>query len=595
MWNARAHLGWCFSPLHGGGRCRAHGSNAWNSPHARRARNSWADEVSSRRALQQDDEDGAPEEDAPADSSAVAPVKEVKINRLTEEQKQKLELQLLERAVASRQEEERLNDLLMQTRHIVVGAMALDNHPPDGESDIAFKENFSRELDKLIARWAAEFQQVIEARESATADEALKRLAEWEVRWEEHELDRMLMDAKVKLGFDTLTGKRPFLSLSPSQLRPVLSTSGALVSQDSVLHQRPLASGDVTNASNAQSVPSGGGGGGSGSAGGNGDSATGGAQKDDGAPANSAGEGDDDFGVDGDQPRRIQIPTAVNLQGESESEEMLATLQSLETTAMQWTEKSKKQVIVLGERIYVGRDLKVYKWAFTRVGFNVRMGSSSTGRMSTKLLAGGDWSVLLCLALNTEHCFTSTALDRTKKFQRVNRVQGLRRVLWSKDSFCETVSASARGLPAFRRYIFDCWIFPREYAQAAQYAAKHPKMQFIVKPLSMGGGMGISVVDGERGLHKVRHKTQIVQNYLHNPMLIKGKKWDLRTYVLVTSVLPLRAYVYSRGLVRFASQTYDPKAKHGGKRTQFLTNTSVNKHYVRKGNVTDITWCVSLL
>ena len=42
--------------------------------------------------------------------------------------------------------------------------------------------------------------------------------------------------------------------------------------------------------------------------------------------------------------------------------------------------------------------------------------------------------------------------------------------------------------------------------------------------------------------------------------------------------------------MRFASQVYDPNAKHGGKKTQFLTNTSINKHYVKKGNVTDITW-----
>jgi len=64
---------------------------------------------------------------------------------------------------------------------------------------------------------------------------------------------------------------------------------------------------------------------------------------------------------------------------------------------------------------------------------------------------------------------------------------------------------------------------------------------------------------------------------LPNPHLIDGKKWDLRTYVLVTSVVPLRAYIYKRGLVRFAGQAYDAKAKRGGGREAFLTNTSVNK------------------
>ena len=102
--------------------------------------------------------------------------------------------------------------------------------------------------------------------------------------------------------------------------------------------------------------------------------------------------------------------------------------------------------------------------------------------------------------------------------------------------------------------------------------------------------MGISVVDGEKGLHRVRFKTHIVQTYLANPHLINGRKWDMRTYCLVTSTYPMRIYFYNRGIVRFASKAYDPNAKKGGKKAQFLTNTSVNKHYVKKGNVTDITW-----
>lgn len=51
----------------------------------------------------------------------------------------------------------------------------------------------------------------------------------------------------------------------------------------------------------------------------------------------------------------------------------------------------------------------------------------------------------------------------------------------------------------------------------------------------------------------------------------------MRTYVLVTSVVPLRAYFYGRGLIRFAGSDYNPKAKGGGDKTQFMTNTSINK------------------
>ena len=48
-----------------------------------------------------------------------------------------------------------------------------------------------------------------------------------------------------------------------------------------------------------------------------------------------------------------------------------------------------------------------------------------------------------------------------------------------------------------------------------------------------------------------------------------------RTYVLVTSISPLRAYFYHDGLVRFASSKYNQSDARRGKETQVLTNTSI--------------------
>ena len=66
----------------------------------------------------------------------------------------------------------------------------------------------------------------------------------------------------------------------------------------------------------------------------------------------------------------------------------------------------------------------------------------------------------------------------------------------------------------------------------------------------------------------------VISQYISNPLLIDGYKFDLRIYVLITSFEPLRIYIYDEGLARFASEPYtnatDNKFTH-------LTNYSVNK------------------
>ena len=49
-----------------------------------------------------------------------------------------------------------------------------------------------------------------------------------------------------------------------------------------------------------------------------------------------------------------------------------------------------------------------------------------------------------------------------------------------------------------------------------------------------------------------------MSRYVPNPLLINGLKFDVRIYVLVTSMDPWRIYVYQEGLARFASEEYDP-------------------------------------
>lgn len=67
----------------------------------------------------------------------------------------------------------------------------------------------------------------------------------------------------------------------------------------------------------------------------------------------------------------------------------------------------------------------------------------------------------------------------------------------------------------------------------------------------------------------------MISKYISNPLLISGYKFDLRIYVLITGVDPLKIYIYNEGLVRFASEMY--KGGTAGSKYSHLTNYSINK------------------
>ena len=71
----------------------------------------------------------------------------------------------------------------------------------------------------------------------------------------------------------------------------------------------------------------------------------------------------------------------------------------------------------------------------------------------------------------------------------------------------------------------------------------------------------------------------VVQVYEERPLLIENRKFDLRLYVLVTSIDPLRIYIYKDGIVWFATLSFELE-NITGPEWQFihLTNFSINKN-----------------
>lgn len=58
---------------------------------------------------------------------------------------------------------------------------------------------------------------------------------------------------------------------------------------------------------------------------------------------------------------------------------------------------------------------------------------------------------------------------------------------------------------------------------------------------------------------------------------MNGYKFDMRIYVAITGVDPLRIYIYDEGLVRFATCKYGQKSNGAQAKFMHLTNYSINK------------------
>ena len=71
----------------------------------------------------------------------------------------------------------------------------------------------------------------------------------------------------------------------------------------------------------------------------------------------------------------------------------------------------------------------------------------------------------------------------------------------------------------------------------------------------------------------------VVQRYLPKPYLIDGLKFDMRIYVLVYGVDPLRLFVFREGLARFATHKYVAPCKGNlDNLYMHLTNYSINRN-----------------
>ena len=118
---------------------------------------------------------------------------------------------------------------------------------------------------------------------------------------------------------------------------------------------------------------------------------------------------------------------------------------------------------------------------------------------------------------------------------------------------------------------------------------KHtPNTVWIMKPAGKAQGKGIFIVTSINQLYKWRNslkggqenaidETYVVQKYLFNPLLLGGRKFDLRIYALVTSYNPLTVYLNRTSFARFTAVKYSRNPDDLSNNYIHLTNVAVQK------------------
>ena len=112
----------------------------------------------------------------------------------------------------------------------------------------------------------------------------------------------------------------------------------------------------------------------------------------------------------------------------------------------------------------------------------------------------------------------------------------------------------------------------------SQYIMNGVHNIWIIKPGSLSRGRGISVSNKLSTILESHDDSNqvIVQKYIENPLIILGRKFDIRQWVLVTNLNPLTIWIWEEPYLRFGAEDYN--INDMSNLYSHLTNNSIAKH-----------------
>lgn len=174
----------------------------------------------------------------------------------------------------------------------------------------------------------------------------------------------------------------------------------------------------------------------------------------------------------------------------------------------------------------------------------------------------------------TDNSVSPDKLMKMRPYQKINHFPGMYGIC-KKNYLAWNLNRMLKMFPNDFNFFPKTWVLPADWIDFKNNFSKNKT--FILKPEASCQGKGIFLVKKIDDVDPAGR--YVAQEYLKDPFLIDGFKFDLRIYVLVTGCCPLRVYVHENGLARLATEQFVPPSM--GNLTDVcmhLTNYAINKN-----------------
>lgn len=169
-----------------------------------------------------------------------------------------------------------------------------------------------------------------------------------------------------------------------------------------------------------------------------------------------------------------------------------------------------------------------------------------------------NWDTCWHTGMPERAAFRSTSPTRT-----INHIPG-NNCLTIKDRLYGTIRGLQERVAATRepddpavartQFVPVVYSMPDDYHALQAAAQRDPDQLWLLKPKNSARGRDIRLLDDVA--EAPTDSRWMVQGYLHRPHLMDQRKYVLRLYVLITSIEPLRVYLYDQGFAKLASCEY---------------------------------------